>query len=360
MEKRLVPPLMEGTLSREGWEQGRRAELLRLLGSEVYGITPKDFEVQFTVTDESEALQGKALRRLVQAQVSGPYGTFTFPFVAFFPKGEGMHPAIIFINNREKHHTDPDRKQPSGFWPVEEMVARGYAAAAFHTWDVDTDCDDGFQNGIERIFEADAASRPDDAWGALGAWAFAASRICDWLLLQPQVDAQHIAVVGHSRGGKTALWCAAQDERIYSAYSSCSGCSGAAVTRGKKGERVAQIVRNFPYWFCKNYRRYAGREEEMPFEQHMLLALCAPRPLYIGSATEDEWADPESEFLSARLAGEAYALYHLQGVAAESMPAPEMPVQAGQIGYHLRTGKHDLTPYDWGLYMDFLDQKIGR
>lgn len=149
-----------------------------------------------------------------------------------------------------------------------------YSCRAFHTWDVDTDCDDNFQNGIQRIFEADADTRPGDAWGALGAWAFAASRICDWLQMQPQIDAGHIAVVGHSRGGKTALWCAAQDTRIFTAYASCSGCAGAAVTRGKKGERVAQITENFPSWFCRNYRRYAGCEEEMPFEQHMRFMVC--------------------------------------------------------------------------------------
>lgn len=358
VERPMVPPLADGALTRAIWERKRREEILGLFGSQVYGVTPKAYEARFTVTDTSAVMEGRAVRKRVLAHVGAEYGEFTFPFCVFFPAGEKSHPAIIFINNREREHMDPDRKTAGGFWPTEEIVARGYAAAAFHTWDVDTDCDDHFQNGIQRIFEADADLRPGDAWGALGAWAFAASRICDWLRGQPQIDAGHICVAGHSRGGKTALWCAAQDERIYSVYANCSGCAGAAVTRGKRGERVAEITENFPFWFCRNYRRYAGREEEMPFEQHMLLALCAPRPLYIGSATEDVWADPASEFLGAVLAGEAYALYDLPGLDGEAFPKPETPLHGGQIGYHLRTGGHDLTPYDWKLYMDFLDQKM--
>ncbi len=359
MEKRMVPPLMEPGTTRESWEQIRRVELLRLFSSEVYGDTPREFETRFTVTEESETMGGKALGRVVQVQVTARYGTFSFPFAVCLPNDGKAHPALVFINNRAKGNVHLDEVEAGGFWPAGEIVARGYAAAAFHTGDVDTDCDDGFQNGIQRIFEADSSLRPDDAWGALGAWAFGASRVCDWLLEQPQITPGKIAVIGHSRGGKAALWCAAQDERFCSVYSSCSGCSGAAVTRGKAGERVAEITRSFPYWFCRNYSRYAGREEEMPFDQHMLLALIAPRLLYVSSATQDQWADPQSEFLSAVLAGEAYRLYGLKGLEAEGFPEQDSPLHGGQIGYHLRTGQHDLTLYDWNRYMDFLEAGFG-
>ncbi|MCI8442795.1 MAG: hypothetical protein HFG27_09725 [Provencibacterium sp.] len=351
-----LPPVLLKETSSETWENSRRPELLALLRDEVYGAAPlRGFSTRFSLSEETkDAMHTKIDCRAYTVTVSAPLGEYRFPFYLYLPQQrKGPLPVLLLINNRERGLIDPKSSRTDGFFPVAELTARGFAAAALLTKDVDTDQDDGFQNGIVRIFESDLSHRAPNAWGTIAAWAFGASRVMDCLSQLPELDPARISAVGHSRGGKTALWCAANDRRFYSAYSSCSGCTGAAITRGKQGERVADINRAFPYWFCQNYKNWNGREEEMPFDQQMLLALIAPRPLYVGSATEDLWADPQAEFLSACLAGEAYRLYGEKGLAGE-FPAPETPLHGGRIGYHLRTGEHNLTAYDWQRYIDFL------
>ena len=169
-----------------------------------------------------------------------------------------------------------------------------------------------------------------------------------------------MAVVGHSRGGKTALWAGAEDERFAMVVSNDSGCTGAALARGKQGEHIRDINRGFPHWFNDNYKRFADREDDLPLDQHMLAALIAPRLLYIASATEDSWADPRSEFLAGVHANPVFGLFGIQGLASAAMPNADTPIHEGHIGYHLRTGKHNLTEYDWGCFMDFADKHLVR
>lgn len=353
------PPLFAGEPSVAAWEQGQRAHWMSLLAGEEYGHSPSwdSYHTGWEIVGESSALEGKALRKLVRLSVTAPYGTFTFPFSLFLPTDRKTpSPAVVFINNRDKSHTDPYRATVSGFWPLEELIARGWASAAFHTWDVETDQDDSFRSGIVRCFEGGGGRAPD-AWATIAAWAFGASRVMDFLQAEPGIDGSRVAVAGHSRGGKAALWCAAQDRRFYSVYSNCSGCSGAALSRGKDGERVADINSRFPHWFCSNYKAYNGNELALPFDQHMLLACIAPRPLYIGSASQDDWADPAAEYQSLWMAAPLYALYGLDAVDGPQPPPPDQPRILGRTGYHLRTGDHDLTPWDWHHYLDFLESQ---
>jgi hypothetical protein len=201
--------------------------------------------------------------------------------------------------------------------------------------------------------------RADNGMGKLGVWAYAASRALDWLLTLPAVDPRHIAVAGHSRLGKTALWCAAQDERFAACFANCSGAGGDAITREKTGERVADSVRIFPYWYCENYKQYAGREAEMPFDQHFLLAAIAPRPVCVAAAVKDSWADPEAALLSCIAVNEVYALYDVGGIAGPlALPPCGTRYHDGRVGYGLRAGEHFFSREDWRHYMDFWKRRM--
>ncbi|MDE0840356.1 MAG: acetylxylan esterase, partial [Kiritimatiellae bacterium] len=235
-------------------------------------------------------------------------------------------------------------------------VERGYVAAAFLNSDLDPDKYDGFKDGVHGIFDPKDSKRSPDAWGAIAAWAWGASRVMDYFESDKDIDEKHIGVVGHSRGGKAALWCGAEDERFALTISNDSGCTGAALARNKKGERVKRINTVFPHWFCENYRAFNDREEDLPVDQHELIALMAPRLVYVASASLDSWADPEGEFLSCVHAGQVYRLFGFRGVGATKMPKAQQPLHTGHIGHHIRTGKHNLTEYDWARYMDFADK----
>ena len=200
--------------------------------------------------------------------------------------------------------------------------------------------------------------RDNESWATLSAWAWADSRILDWMETEPLIDAKHVGVVGHSRGGKTAILAGVTDKRFAMICSNNSGCSGAKLNHIDlpKSEHISQILKNFPYWFCVNYRKYAGRKMKMDFDQHELLALIAPRLLCVASATDDAWAGPRGEWWAAKLASPAWELYGKKGLVADAFPQPEMPQQDGCISYHIRKGAHFLAPYDWKCYMDFADR----
>jgi dienelactone hydrolase len=222
--------------------------------------------------------------------------------------------------------------------------------------DLDPDQDDGFKNGVHGLFDEKDKPRAPNAWGTIAAWAWGESRVMDYVQTDLGIDSNRIGVVGHSRGGKAALWAGAQDERFAFVASNNSGSTGAALARGKQGETIPKINQQFPHWFSENYKRFNDRERELPVDQHMLAALIAPRLLYIASATEDTWSDPAAEFRSAVEAGTVYKLFGLTGVQTSVIPSPEIPLHDGHIGYHLRTGKHNLTPCDWHCFMDFADK----
>lgn len=326
----------------------------------VYGRRPAAAEtpdVSFSPIGEDKVMMsGKALRKRVSIAVKGPNGELSFPVTAFIPTGaKGPVPAFLLICNRSaERNLDPERQVKSPFWPAEEIVDRGFAAIAFYNGDVAPDFNTGNTRGVFAIYGR-PGSFAADGWGTLSAWAWGASRVMDWIETEPLVDAKRVAVVGHSRGGKTALIAAVTDPRFAMACSNDSGCSGAKLNRMDlpQSESIAVITSRFSYWFCPNYIRWANRDKEVPHDQDEFLSLIAPRLLCVASATEDDWAGQRGEFEAARRASSAWRERGLPGLVGEAFPAPEAPLQDGCIGYHLRTGKHDLTSYDWACYMDF-------
>ena len=362
-----VPELMRtfaGALvkTRETWEKVRAPELLARFESEEYGRRPaaanERGRVSFDVYDVSDVMGGKAVRKLVRATYRGPNGTFSFPFTAYIPKAAKPVPAFIFAANIKRGVIDAKQGLSSAFWPVDEIVARGYATAAFRFDVVAADRKGaGFSQGVFPAVQPES-ERDGESWATISAWAWADSRILDWMEAEPLIDAKHVGVVGHSRGGKTAIWAGATDRRFAMVCSNNSGCSGAKLNHIDlpRSEHIAQILENFPYWFCRNYGKYAGREMHMDFDQHELLALIAPRLLCVASATEDDWTGQRGEWWAAKLASPAWELHGKKGLVAESYPHPDSPQQDGCISYHVRTGSHLLSPYDWKCYMDFADR----
>ena len=350
----------------EMWEKVRRPELKERFLEKFYGVRPaaaEKPEVSFSAEEpDREMIDGKAIRKRVRISYKGPYGSNSFVATAFIPKSERPVPAFLLICNRDpKLNLDPERKVKSGFWPVEEIVARGYAAIAFWNGDI---CKDNynpsttFLDGVFPCFER-PQDRDDRSWAVLSAWAWGASRVMDWIETEPLLNAKRVAVVGHSRGGKTSLLAGVTDERFAMTCVNDSGCGGAKLAHIDlpESEHYNAFLRSrVTYWFCGAFQRYCvNKDTELEIDQHQWAALIAPRLLAIASASEDKWAGQPGEFHTARLASPAWELYGRKGLSGKVFPPCGVHLADGDVSYHMRSGKHDLTPTDWRLYMNFAD-----
>jgi hypothetical protein len=373
------------------WSEKRRPELMELFREHVYGRQPAAPEgMRFEIrSEDTEALGGKATRREITVRFAEGRDDPSMEILLYVPNGaDGPVPAFLGLNFFGNHtaHADPgitlstrwmrsnrsmgvvdnrateaSRGVRADRWPVETIIDRGYALATIYCGDLVPDRADGLEadSAVTAYFREKEGrnERGKDEWGAIAAWAWGLSRALDYLETADAVDAARVSVLGHSRLGKTALWAGAEDERFAIVISNNSGCGGAALSRRRFGETVRRINTNFPHWFCLNFRDYNDDEDALPVDQHQLIALAAPRPVYVASATEDLWADPKGEFLSAKHAEPVYRLLGLDGLGVDELPAPNTPV-GHTIGYHLREGGHSITEYDWEQYLNFADRHL--
>ncbi len=370
----------------EDWQNRRRPEILALFEHHVYGKAPeRPPNMVFEVTSEDPAaLEGTATRRQVCIHLSDQKGDPAIHVLMYLPNDAQTQktPAFLVLNFQGNHSIHPDpgihlnpqwiqnqetgeanynqpqdnaRGRAAARWAIDDILARGYALVTAHCGDLDPDYFDDFQNGVHGLYPRD--DRGGHAWGTISAWAWGLSRIMDYLEVDSAVDSARVAVMGHSRLGKTALWAGALDTRFAAVISNESGCGGAALSRRQYGETVETINTRFPHWFCTNFKAYNAHVDALPIDQHELIALVAPRPVYIASAVEDQWSDPYGEFLAGKAAHPVYTLCGTEGLPTSTHPPLNHPVM-GQIGYHIRSGGHNVTPYDWEQFMNFTDKHL--
>ena len=368
------------------WEGKRTKEIETLFSHYVYGYLPPAEEIQVAIDSvDPHYLGGTAIKKQVTLSF-GPPGTPSIHLLLVVPADQ-LTPSPVFLGlNFYGNHTllsDSDiplsprwmpergtgvvdnrateaaRGTSKERWEIEHVVRQGYAVATFYHGDVDPDRDD-FTDGVHASIPLHGSSaRADSSWGALSAWAWGIHRAVDYLVQDPDIDANRIAVMGHSRNGKAALWAGATDSRIALVISNQSGCGGAALSRRKVGETVEAINTRFPHWFSRNFWEFNNNEERLPVDQHMLIALMAPRPVLVASAIEDEWADPEGEFLAAQAAEPVYKLLGYSGLNNESMPGLNQLIGA-ELGYHIRPGGHGVDSRDWDVFIQFANRHFGR
>jgi hypothetical protein len=365
------------------WETRRRPEVFTLLEREMFGRAPgRPDKMSFELTSiDTNAIGGKAIRKEVAIRVAGK----SLNVLLYLPAEAARRPVPVFVglNFSGNHAVNADpgirlaqvwsadrqtkavtartaeeqsRAREAQRWQVEKILAHGYGLATVYYGDIEPDFDGMLRESVRASYLTAGESKfAADEWGAIAAWAWGLSRIADYLATDKQVDSKRLAVMGHSRLGKTALWAGATDQRFGIVISNDSGEGGAAISRRMFGETVQNLNTQFPHWFDANYSKYNAKVQEMPFDSHMLLALIAPRPLYIASAEEDKWADPKGEFLAGVAVTQVYELFGRKGISTNEMPAIHQPV-GDYVRYHIRAGKHDVTEYDWEQFLAFADR----
>jgi hypothetical protein len=383
-----LPPILaippeSADAAREAWES-RRAVLLKLFTDEMFGSCPSSpYELDCQEIESGPAFGDKALRQQFAVTVKTASGSQRIDLLVYSPKSPSKPvPCFLGLNFRGNHTVNADTKilipetwapkddeakvvnnksteggrgTSSRRWECEMLIENGCAIATAYCGDIDPDFDDQFQNGIHALFpEHRPSAEHPQRWGTIAAWSWGLSRLLDCIDQKVKaVDPKRVAVIGHSRLGKTSLWAGATDTRFAAVISNNSGCGGAAISRREFGETLWRINNSFPHWFCGNFKKYSNNEANLPFDQHQLLALAAPRPLYVASASEDLWADPKGEFIATQFAGELYKQIGGEALGLKSFPEPGA-ASVGQVSYHLREGKHDILAWDWNNYIAFI------
>ncbi len=366
--------------NKSDWDK-RRKELLLTFRKEVFGFNPEwKGDAKYTVVSQkSDLFGGIANRKEINIELTYKGLKTSMIVLIYLPKNSKNAPLFLSYNFYGNHTTssDPDIQIPdlwvSGYkeirpptdkaikdergsdsfrWPFKEIVSRGFGIATVYYGDIYPDYDHGFKNCIHPFFDV---KRDSASWGSIATWAWGLSLIQDYLETDKDINSKRVMVIGHSRLGKTALWAGANDKRFAMVISNNSGRGGAALWKRTFGATIDMVYSTCPYWYCDNFNKYSNKEELLPVDQHELIALIAPRPVYVASASEDLWADPKGEFLGCVYATPVYQLLGRKGLPVTEMPALNSPV-FGDLSYHIRKGPHEITLYDWNCYMDFAEQ----
>lgn len=377
----------------DSWMKIRRPEIITLFEEHVYGEIPGKIKLSsWKVLEESNnALNGKAIRKQVLLTFKKNRKELDVNLLIYLPKDVEKAPLFVGYNFYGNHTIadDPEIVIPTSWsrnnknlgitdnkpnekargaresrWAASKIIDAGYGLATIYYGDVDPDRygNDGidFSDGVHPLLYKKGQTKPlPNEWGAISAWAWGLSRAMDYFEKDNDIDKDKVIVMGHSRLGKTSLWAGALDQRFAIVISNNSGSGGAALSRRKYGERLGGMNNNFQHWFNDNLAKYDNDEDALPVDQHMLIALIAPRPVYIASAEEDRWADPKGEYLSGFHATPVYELFGKKGLSSNRMPEVNQPVMT-TIGYHIRSGKHDVTEFDWEQYIKFADIHLNR
>lgn len=387
-----VLTMLDGTrvATAEDWRAKRRPELISLFEWYMYGAPPAaaaHAKITSEIEGETDVLDGRATMKQVAIHF-GPPGRErdgAIHLLLFVPKErKGPVPVFLGLNFQGNHAvmdhkdialvkgwmppkfagvkderaTDASRGGESSRWPVERAINRGYAVATFYHGDVQSDRPKW--DGAPALYFRAGQTEPDEhEWGTIAIWAWGLSRAADYLVQDPAIDGKRMIVLGHSRNGKTALLAGALDERFAVVIPSQAGCGGTSPARGTVGESVERINTSFPHWFDKAFHRFNKEPQKLPFDQHCLMALVAPRPLLLTNATGDQWANPSGQFEMLKLAEPVYRLLGVEGCAAEKMPAENELVNS-RLGYFIRPGKHDMSAIEWDAWLDFCDKNLPR
>ena len=350
LTERALPSVLSGVKDAKDFEK-KKERIKKLLSDREYGEIPRKPDhmsvKEISATENFACGKGVLKNLILTFEMDGV--TFSVPAVSAIPKTPGKHPAFVHIAFAQNGG--------GKYVPIEEIVERGFALFAFY-YDEATSDDGNFKTGIAKHLVK--SRRKNNAPGKIALWAWTAMRLMDYVeTLGDVIDLDNVAVIGHSRLGKTALLTGAFDTRFKYVISNDSGCAGAAIERGKVGERYHKISSVFPYWFAPKFNKDAGSGVEFPFDQHFLMALSVPRCVIVGSAADDVWADPESEFLGVAALSQVYELYKKQGVIHDGrIPSPKTVLADGDAVYYVREGAHFLSRHDWNTYMDIINSKM--
>ena len=371
LPKLLIGPNGKKISTTDKWENIRRPQILSLYSNLIYGRVPepeKPINITFKLVKEDKGfMKGKATRKDIDIIISNDKDSKTMRFLVFSPNGvEGPAPAFLkhSFNNTKSNDFDASllrKGKLKNGWPLGEFFDRGYGFCAVYHEDLVGHNEVSFNNSIHKLFYPKGQSFPKASeWGVISACAWGAMKAMDYLETDNDIDHKRVAIMGHSKMGKTTLWTAAQDERFALAIAAQSGCAGAALWRRKSGETLKKMVTRFPYWLCRNAWKFVDQEDDLPIDQHMLLACIAPRPVYVHSGVKDTWADGRGEYLSAFHASEVYKLYGKKALNSEESPPVGKAIIESHVGYHIREGGHSIQSFDWKRFLDFADYHLKK